>query len=108
MIKIKNYDIFCYINKKKQIALTKENQIGFLKNFNLPTIKETNNSFNNQDWKFLKNYKRSISNLKLNINLYYKFSDKIPLSHNWFSLEVNKEFIPSFTKKIFRQVSTLF
>ena len=24
MIKNKNYDIFCYINKKKQIALTKK------------------------------------------------------------------------------------
>ena len=108
MIKNKNFDIFCYINKKKQIALTKDNKISFLKNFNLPTIKESSNSFNNQDWKFLKNYKNSISNLKLNINLYYKFSDKIPSSHDWFSLEKNNEFIPSFTKKIFRQVSTLF
>ena len=39
MIKNKNYDIFCHINKKKQIALTKKNQISFLKNFNLPEIK---------------------------------------------------------------------
>ena len=108
MIRKKNYDIFCYVNKKKQIALTKDNQISFLKNFNLPTIKESNNSINNQDWNFLKNYKNCISNLKLNINLYYKFSDKIPSSHSWYSLEKNKEFIPSFTKKIFRQVSTLF
>ena len=82
--------------------------MGFLKNFNLPTIKESNSSLNYQNWKFLKNYKNSISNLKLNINLYYKFSDKIPSSHDWFSLEKNNEFIPSFTKKIFRQVSTLF
>ncbi len=108
MIKNKNYNIFCYLNKKKQIALTKDNQIGFLKNFYLPTIIETEYSFNNQEWKFLKNYKNSISNLKLNINLYYKFSNKIPSSHNWHSLEKNKEFIPSFTKKIFSQVSTLF
>ena len=108
MIRIKNFDIFCYINKKKQIALTKKNQISFLKNFNLPTIKETKNLHNNQNWKFLINYKNSISNLKLNINLYYKFSNKIPASHDWYSLEQNKEFIPSFTKKIFRQVSTLF
>ena len=63
---------------------------------------------NNKKWKFLKNYKNSISNLKLNINLYYKFSDKIPASYNWYSLKSNKEFIPSFTKKIFRQVSILF
>ena len=40
MIKNRNYDIFCYINKKKQIALTKNNQISFLKNFNIPENKE--------------------------------------------------------------------
>tara|TARA_B100000963_G_scaffold220781_1_gene192412 strand:- start:9272 stop:10273 length:1002 start_codon:yes stop_codon:yes gene_type:complete len=108
MIKNKNYDIYCYVNKKKQIALTKDNHISFLKNFNLPTITETSETPNNHNWKFLTNYKNSISNQKLNINLYYKFSDKIPPSHNWYSLEENKEFIPSFTKKIFRQVSTLF
>ena len=108
MIKNKDYDIFCYINKKKQIALTKNNQISFLKNFNLPEIKESKNLTKKQNWKFLKNYKNSISNLKLNINLYYKFSDQIPPMYNWYSLKKNKEFVPSFTKKIFRQVSTLF
>ena len=108
MIKSKNYDIFCYINTKKQIALTKNNQISFLKDFNIPEIKETNNVSNNQNWIFLKNYKNSISNLKLNINLYYKFSKKIPRTFNWYSLKENKEFIPSFTKRIFRQVSILF
>ena len=41
-IKDKNYDIFCYINKnKKQIALTKKNNLGFLNKFNLPQIKES-------------------------------------------------------------------
>ncbi len=108
MTKNKNYDIFCYINKKKQIALTKNNRISFLKDFNIPEIKETNNVTYNQNWIFLKNYKNSISNLKLNINLYYKFSKKIPRTFNWFSLKENKEFIPSFTKRIFKQVSTLF
>ena len=108
MIKIRDYDIFCYINKKKKIALTKKNQISFLKDFNLPKIKESNNSLINQNWKFLKSYKNSISNLKLKINLYYRFSDKIPSTYSWFSLDSNQEFIPSFTKKIFRQVSTLF
>ena len=108
MSKSKNYDIFCYINTKQQIALTKNNQISFLKDFNIPEIKETNNVPNNQNWIFLKNYKNSISNLKLNINLYYKFSKKIPRTFNWYSLKENKEFIPSFTKRIFRQVSTLF
>ncbi|MAW17657.1 MAG: hypothetical protein CMJ01_03765 [Pelagibacteraceae bacterium] len=74
----------------------------------MPTIKHSNNYINYKDWKFLKNYKNSISNLKLNINLYYKFSNKIPLSYNWFSLEDNKEFMPSFTKKILRKLLTLF
>ena len=108
MIRNKNYDIFCYINKKKQIALTKNNQLGFLKNFNIPVIKESITPPIKKNWKHLKSYKNSISNLKLNINLYYRFSDKIPRACSWYSLEKNKEFIPSFTKKIFRQVSTLF
>ncbi len=108
MIRAKDIDIFCYINKKRQIALTKKSQIGFLKNFNLPEIKEANDFSKKQNWKFLKNYKNSISNLKLNINLYYKFSNKIPPTYKWFSLEENKEFVPSFTKKIFQQVSSLF
>ena len=107
-IKIMNYDIFCYLNKKKQIALTKKNEISFLKNFNLPLIKKMKNNAENEDWRFLKNYKNSISNLNLNINLYYKFSNKIPKSYNWYSLNNNRELIPSFTKKIFNQVSTLF
>jgi len=107
-IKVMNYNIFCYVSKKKQIALTKENEIEFLKNFNLPLIKEMKNNSVKKDWKFLKNYKNSISNLSLNINLYYKFSKKIPKSYNWYSLNNNKEFIPSFTKRIFNQVSILF
>ena len=107
-IKVMNYNIFCYVSENKQIALTKENEIKFLKNFNLPLIKEMKNNSVNKDWKFLKNYKNYISNLSLNINLYYKFSKKIPKSYNWYSLNNNKEFIPSFTKRIFNQVSTLF
>ena len=107
MIKNKNYDIFCFLNNKRQIALTKKNNLGFLKNFNLPMIKETNEN-NIRSWKLLNNYKNSISNLQLNINLYYKFSNKIPTKYKWYSLEKNKEFIPSFTKKIFSLVSFLF
>ena len=103
----KSYDIFCYLKKnKKQIALTKNNDLGFLKKFNLPKIKET--SKKNKNWKFLCNYKNSISNKKLNINLYYKFSSKIPTEYNWYSLNKNNEFIPSFTKKIFKQISHLY
>ena len=108
MKKNKNYDIFCYINKKGQIALTQKNNLGFLNNFNLPQIKETNSETMNVHWKFLKNYKNSISNMKLNINLYYKFSKKIPPAFVWYSMKKNKEFIPSFTKKVFRQLSILF
>jgi hypothetical protein len=108
MNKNKNYDIFCYINKKKQIALTKKNNLGFLNKFNLPQIKETNPQVKKADWKFLSNYKNSISNINLNINLYYKFSNKIPSNFNWYSIEKNKEFIPTFTKRIFKRVSILF
>ena len=92
----------------QQIALTKSNQISFLKNFNLPEIKESKSSLKNKNWIFLKNYKNSISNLKLNINLYYKFSNKIPRMYSWYSLKNNREFVPSFTKKILRQISSLY
>jgi len=106
-IKTKTYDIFCYLRKnKKEIALTKNNDLGFLKKFNLPKIKET--SKKNKKWKFLCNYKNSISNKKLNLNLYYKFSSTIPSKYNWYSLNKNKEFIPTFTKKIFKQISHLY
>jgi len=40
--------------------------------------------------------------------LYYKFSSRIPSKYNWYSLKENKEFIPSFTKKIFKQISHLY
>jgi len=106
-IKLKKYDIFCYLKKNtKQIALTKNNNLGFLKKFNLPQVKER--SVKNKKWKFLCNYKNSISNKNLNINLYYRFSSKIPFGYNWYYLNKNKEFIPSFTKKIFRQILQLY
>ena len=108
MIENKNYDVFCYINKKKQIALTKKNNLGFLNQFSLPEVREAKDNSRTRDWKFLKKYKNSISNKKLNINLYYKFSNKIPPSFFWHSVDENKEFIPTFTKKIFKQVSILF
>ena len=80
--------------------------MGFLKKFNLPKVEET--SKKNKKWNFLGNYKNFISNKKLNINLYYKFSSKIPFEYNWYSLNKNNEFIPSFTKKIFKQISHLY
>jgi len=106
-IKSKSYDIFCYLKKnKKQIALTKNNDLGFLKKFNLPKIRKA--SKKNKNWKFLCNYKNYISNKKLNINLYYKFSSRVPSEYNWYSLNKNNDFIPSFTKKIFKQISYLY
>ena len=106
-IQSKSYDIFCYLKKnKKKIALTKNNDLGFLKKFNLPKVKVT--SKKNKNWKFLCNYKNYISNKRLNINLYYKFSSKIPSEYNWYSLNKNNDFIPSFTKKVFKEISHLY
>ncbi len=106
-VQLKSYDIFCYLKKNtKEIALTKNNNVSFLKKFNLPKIKDA--SKKNKNWKFLCNYKKNISNKKLSINLYYKFSSKIPLEYNWYSLNKNIEFIPSFTKKIFKRISVLY
>ena len=101
----KNYNIFCYIDKiKKKVALTKKHNLGFLENFYLPPIKERTIKNKIKSWNFHSNFKNSISNKKLNINLYYKFSSKLPLQSQWFSLKENNEFIPSFTKKIFKQI----
>ena len=108
MIKSKNYDVFCYVNKKRQIALTTKNNLGFLNQLSLPEIRESKKNIRTKDWKFLKRYRNSISNKKLNINLYYKFSNKIPSSFIWHSMDKNKAMIPTFTKKIFKQVSTVF
>jgi len=47
-IRIKNLNIFKKKNKK-QIALTKNNDLGFLKKFNLPKIKKR--STKNKNWK---------------------------------------------------------
>ena len=104
----KSYNIFCYLNKKKQIGLTKKNDLGFLKEYNLPIIRENAHKEKIKNWNFLCNYKNSISNKRLDINLYYKFSNKIPKDLNWHSIHNNKEFLPTFTKKIIRQVENLY
>ena len=104
----KNYDIFCSINKtKNKIALTKKHNLGFLHNFYLPHIRETNTKNKIKNWNFYSNFKNSISNKKLNINLYYKYSSILPMQSKWFSLKTNSEFIPTFTKKIIKQISRL-
>ena len=109
-IKIKRtkYSIFCYLNKKKQIGLKKNNNLGFLKEFNLPIIKVKSKTLSLKNWNFLCNYKNSISNKTLDIDLYYKFSKKIPKDLSWYSLYNKKMFLPTFTKKIFKQVENLY
>ena len=103
-----NFNIFCYLNKKKQIGLKKNMNLGFLKEYNLPIVKERSKKKNFRNWNFLCNYKNSISNKKLDIDLYYKFSTKIPKDLYWHSLHKRKEFIPTFTKKIFKRVENLY
>jgi len=106
--KLKNYNIFCYIDKmKNKIALTKKHNLGFLDKFYLPQIKKLHGNKKVKNWNFHSNFKNSISNKKLNINLYYKFSLKIPPQYQWFSLKKNNEFIPSFTKKILKKISKI-
>ena len=106
--KEKNYNIFCYIDKtKKKIALTKKHNLGFLDKFYLPPINKSHSNKKIKNWIFHSNFKNTISNTKLNINLYYKFSLKIPAHQQWFSLKRNNEFIPSFTKKIIKQISKI-
>ena len=98
--------MFCCIDKiKNKIALTKKHNLGFLDNFYLPSIKETKTKIKKRNWNFHSNFKNLISNKKLNINLYYKYSSKLPTQFQWFSLKTNSEFIPSFTKKVFKQFS---
>ena len=104
----KNINIFCYLSKKGEIALTKKNNLGFLNDFNLPKIESIKNDKPLKNWKLLSKYKNFISNKKLNINLYYQFSKNIPNNYSWYSIKNNNEFMPSFTKKIFKQVSVLF
>ena len=103
-----NLNIFCYLSKKGKIALTKKNSLGFLNKFNLPKIEIIKSNKNFKKWKLLTKYKNSISNKKLNINLYYQFSKNIPNNYSWYSIKNNNEFMPSFTKKILKQLSVLF
>ena len=105
---IKNYNLFCYIDRnKKQIALTKKNKLGFLNDFYLPPMQLATHEQKIKSWKYHSKFNNYISNKKLNINLYYKFTLKNPSNCKWFSLRKNYEFIPSFTKKIFKHISNL-
>jgi len=92
--------------QKKEIALIKNKNFGFLSNFNIPETKMvTTRNEKNNGWIYLCNYKNSISNIKMNINLFYKFIKNKPKKFTWYFIDQsNSEFIPSFTKKIFKKI----
>ena len=110
--KEKKFNIFCYLNKyKKEIALTKNKNLSFLKNFKIPKIQImiSNNNLKKRGWNYLCNYKNNISNIKMNINLFYKFTKNKPKQFDWHSVEKSsQEFMPSFTKKIIMKIEKLY
>ena len=110
--KEKKYNIFCYLNKgKKEIALTQNKSLTFLKNFKMPKtqIVKSKKMLQVRGWNYLCNYKNNISNIKMDINLFYKFTKKKPLKFIWHPIDcVTDEFIPSFTKRIFAKVAKLY
>ena len=109
--KEKKYNVYCYLKKKKkEIALTKNKNFGFLSNFNIPETKVVkSNNKQNDGWIYLCNYKNNISNIKMNINLFYKFIKNKPEKYTWYSIDrPNSEFIPSFTKKIFKKIDKIY
>ena len=109
--KEKKYNIYCYLKKqKKEIALTKNKNFGFLSNFNIPETKVvTTRNKKNNGWTYLCNYKNNISNIKMDINLFYKFIKNNPEKFTWYFIDrPNSEFIPSFTKKIFKKIAKVY
>ena len=109
--KEKKYNIYCYLKKqKKEIALTKNKNFGFLSNFNIPKTKVvTTRNKKNNGWTYLCNYKNNISNIKMDINLFYKFIKNKPEKFTWYFIDrPNSEFIPSFTKKIFKKIAKVY
>ncbi len=110
--KEKKFNIFCYLNKKnKKIALAKNKNMSFLTNFKMPEVQMviSNNNLKIKGWKYLCNYKNNISNIKMNINLFYKFTNNIPKKFTWHPFgQSRNEFIPSFTKRIFKKISKLY
>jgi A/G-specific adenine glycosylase len=111
-IKVKKYNIYCHLNKKKkQIALTKNKNLTFLRNFNMPKIELMDFTINKKKsgWTYLCNYKNNISNIKMNINLFYKFTKSKPKNFRWYSIEKTKNiFLPSFTKKIINKINKVY
>ena len=109
--KEKKYNVYCYLKKKKkEIALTKNKNFGFLNNFNIPKTKAVkSDNKQNDGWTYLCNYKNNISNIKMDINLFYKFIKNKPEKFTWYSIDRRgNEFIPSFTKKIFKKITKIY
>ena len=109
--KEKKYNIYCYLKKqKKEIALTKNKNFSFLSNFNIPETKVvTTRNKKNNGWTYLCSYKNNISNIKMDINLFYKFIKNKPEKFTWYFIDrPNSEFIPSFTKKIFKKIAKVY
>ena len=110
--KEKKYEIYCYLKKqKKEIALTKNKNLSFLSNFKIPktTIATSKNNKKRGGWIYLCNYKNNISNIKMDINLFYKFTKNKPENFTWYSIEKSSnEFIPSFTKSIIKKVAKVY
>ena len=111
-IKEKKYNIYCYLKKqKKEIALTRNKKLGFLSNFKIPETQILVSKYNSnkRGWIYLCNFKNNISNIKMNINLFYKFTNNKPEKFTWYPIgQSRNEFIPSFTKKIIKKISTLY
>jgi|ETNmetMinimDraft_11_1059920.scaffolds.fasta_scaffold00777_8 A/G-specific adenine glycosylase len=112
LTKEKKLNIYCYLNKyKKEIALTKNKNLSFLNNFKMPKIQMvgTNNNSKKKGWNYLCKYKNNISNIKMDIDLFYRFTKSKPKKFNWYSVnKLNHEFIPSFTKKIITKIEKLY
>ena len=108
--KKKDYNIFCYL-KKKQIALTKNKNLSFLRNFIIPKVEIVKPNQNKREvngWIYLCNYKNNISNIKMNIYIFYKYTKKKPKNFKWYSInKKEKEFMPSFTKKIIQNINKI-
>jgi A/G-specific adenine glycosylase len=111
-IKEKKFNIYCYLNKyKKEIALTENKNLSFLNNYKIPEIQMevANDSLKRKGWNYLCNYKNNVSNIKMNINLFYKFIKNKPKKFGWYSVDRSShEFIPSFTKKIITKIEKLY
>ena len=92
-----NYWSMDLVDKKVGVSLNPETKI------------ETLNNKKNNGWIYLCNYKNNISNIKMDINLFYKFIKNKPKKYMWYPIDRrSNEFIPSFTKKIFKKIAKVY